>query len=206
MRGGTNDHAFVANTAQKPTMIARMPDTLEPPSEPIVLERLRTEATLWINAVHLQAARIGRRHAEQYPEPDEITAVEVDLHFFLVALVRLQRCVSRVGLNIPVLFKSLDRLVSTFDSQVPSLRKLRNVSEHIDEYNLDEGHDSSVSRREVQTWAMGTSEDGGLIWHWLGEAFDVRRAHEAATVFYREFLSECDAHIARSRTGEISHG
>jgi len=206
MSGARRDHAFVTDPAQNRTVIARKPDALEPPSEGIVLERLRTEATLWINAVHLQAARIGRRHTEQYSEPEEITAVEVDLHFFLVALVRLRRCVSRVGLNVLVLCKSLDRLVSTFDSQVPSLRKLRNVSEHIDEYNLDEGHDSSVSRQEVQTWAMGTSEDGGLIWHWLGEAFDVRGAHEAATVFYREFLSECDAHIARLRTGDIAHG
>jgi hypothetical protein len=174
-----------------------MRDALGPPSAGVIVERLRTEATLWINAIHLQAARIDRRHSEQNPEPSDVTAVEVDLHFFLVALVRLERCVSRVAVGVPELRVPLDRRIQTFDGEVPALRKLRNVSEHIDEYNLDEGHDSSVSRRQVQTWAMDVSRDGGLIWRWLGEALDVRRAHEAAVILYRGFLSDCDAHVAQ---------
>jgi hypothetical protein len=166
----------------------------------VVLERLRTESTLWINAVHLQATRIDRRHSKTDMEPVEIMAVEVDLHFLLVALVRLQRCVNRVGANVPELRVSLDQRANIFDSEIPSLRKLRNVSEHIDEYNLDEGRDRSVSRRQVQTWAMDTNDGGGLIWNWLGESLDVRRADDAAVALYRGFLSDCDAHVALHRS------
>jgi hypothetical protein len=178
-----------------------MEDALEPPSEGVIVERLRTEATLWINAVHLQAARIDRRHAKEDMEPVEITAVEVDLHFLLVALVRLQRCVNRVGENVPGLRASLDERSSTFDGEIPPLRKLRNVSEHIDDYNLDAGRDPSVSRRQVQTWAMGTNDDGGLVWNWLGESIDVHRSEAAAVGLYRGFLADCDGYFSPHRSG-----
>ena len=177
-----------------------MGDALDPPSEGVIFERLRTEATLWIDAVHLQVARIDRRHAQEDMEPVEITAVEVDLHFLLVALVRLQRCVNRVGENVPGLRASLDERSSTFDGEIPSLRKLRNVSEHIDEYNLDAGRDRSVSRRQVQTWAMATNDDGGLVWNWLGESLDVHRSQDAAVALYRGFLSDCDAYFPPHRS------
>jgi hypothetical protein len=36
------------------------------PSEGVVVERLRTEATNWINAVALQSRRIDRRFRKQY--------------------------------------------------------------------------------------------------------------------------------------------
>jgi hypothetical protein len=177
-----------------------MEDTLDPPSEGVIFERLRTESTIWINAVHLQVTRIDRRHAQKYMELEDITAVEVDLHFLLVALVRLQRCVNRVGANIPGLSASLDQRASIFEREIPSLRKLRNVSEHIDEYNLDAGRNRSVSRRQVQTWAFDTNDDGGLVWRWLGETLDVRRSQEAAVALYRGFLSECDAYFLHHRT------
>lgn len=173
-------------------------DALEPPSEGVVLERLKTEATLWINAVHLQAARIERRHSRENIEDVEITATEVDLHFLLVALVRLQRCVNRAGANVGKLRPSLDQRTGIFDSEIPSLRKLRNVSKHIDEYNVDEGRDRSVSRRQVQTWAIETNGDGGLIWNWLGESLDVGRAQEAAVALHRGFLFDCDDYFARN--------
>jgi hypothetical protein len=177
-----------------------MGNALEPPSEGVIVERLRTEATLWINAVHLQVARINRRHAKENMEPVEITTIEVDLHFLLVALVRLQRCVNRVCETVPGLRTTLDAHSSTFDGEIPPLRKLRNVSEHIDEYNLDAGRNPSVSRRQVQTWAMVTNDDGGLVWKWLGESLDVQRSEAAAVALYRGFLSDCDAYLTAHRS------
>jgi hypothetical protein len=162
----------------------------------VVIERLRTEATTWINAVALQAGRIDRRHRMQYLESPDAAAIEIDLHFFLVALIRLRRCVERVAKRLPELRAALRQRVETFDESVPSLVRLRNVSEHIDEYNLDEGRDVTVSRRQVQTWYMDTGARGGLIWGWIGERLDVQIADEAAVVLYRGFAADCDAWIA----------
>jgi hypothetical protein len=49
------------------------------PSEGVVVERR-------------QSRRIDRRFRKQYPDHVEIQALEVDLHFFLVAAVRRRRC------------------------------------------------------------------------------------------------------------------
>ena len=168
-------------------------DALDPPSAAAVVERLRAEATTWSNAVALQAGRIDRRHRKRYPEPAEVGALEVDLHFFLVALVRLRRCVSRVGSHVSAIEPSLSRHLRSFDDAIPSLAKLRNVSEHIDEYNLDAGRDPSVSRRQVQTWYMDSSPSGNVIWGWLGERLDVGAADRGAMTLYRGLCDDCDS-------------
>jgi hypothetical protein len=54
-----------------------------------------------------QPGGIGRRFRKQYPEQPEVQALEVNLHFFLVAVIRLRRCIEgtarRVsGLDVPL--------------------------------------------------------------------------------------------------------
>ncbi len=66
---------------------------------------------------------------------------------------------------------SLNRHLCSFDEAVPALAKLRNVSEHIDEYNLDVGRDPTVSRRQVQNWGMDSTPGGGLVWGWLANGW-----------------------------------
>lgn len=172
---------------------------MDAPTEGVVVERLRTEATNWINAVSLQSGRIGRRFRKQYPERVEVQALEVDLHFFLVAVVRLRRCIERTGRRVAGLDSPLRNRLRAFDGEVPRLLRVRNVSEHIDEYNLDEGNDKTVSRRQVQSWYLGTAENGGPIWGWLGERLDIEQTEKAALALYRGFLSDCEAWItARS--------
>lgn len=170
------------------------------PSEGVVVERLRTEATNWINAIALQAGRIDRRFRKEYPEQAEVQVLEVDLHFFLVAVVRLRRCIERTVSRVPGLGSTLGGRLRAFDGEVPSLLRLRNVSEHIDECNLDEGRDVTVSRRQVQTWHLDTSSKDGAIWGWLGERLDIEQTEKAALALYRGFLSDCDAWIAAART------
>lgn len=172
------------------------------PSDGVVVERLRTEATNWINAVALQSGRIDRRFRKEYPEQAEVQALEVDLHFFLVAVVRLRRCIERTASRVSGLHSTLVGRLRAFDDEVPSLLRLRNVSEHIDEYNLDEGRDATVSRRQVQTWYLDKSSDGGPIWGWLGERLDIEQTEQAALALYRGFLSDCDAWIAARTGGE----
>jgi len=162
------------------------------PSEGVVVERLRTEATNWFNAVALQSGRIDRRFRKQYPDHVEIQALEIDLHFFLVAAVRLRRCIEQVSRRVPGLSGRVTTRLRSFDIETPSLLRLRNVSEHVDEYNLDEGHDDTVSRRQVQTWYLDTADGGGAIWGWLGQRLDIERTAKAALSLYRGFLSDVD--------------
>lgn len=163
------------------------------PAEGVVVQRLRTEATNWINAVALQSGRIDRRFRKQHAGHVEIQALEVDLHFFLVAAVRLRRCIERVSRRIPGLSGPLTTRLRSFDIDAPSLLRLRNVSEHIDEYNLDQGRDDTVSRRKVQTWYLDTANSCGPIWGWLGERLDIEQTEKAARRLYCGFLSDCDA-------------
>jgi hypothetical protein len=78
-------------------------------SERVVVERLRTEATNWINAVALQSGRIGRRSRKQYPEQLEVQALEVDLHFFLVTVIRLRRRIEGTARRVSGLDAPLGR-------------------------------------------------------------------------------------------------
>lgn len=175
------------------------------PSPAVIVERLCTEATTWTNAVALQAGRIDRRHRKRYLEPAEAEALEVDLHFLLVALVRLRRCVSRLGSRVPELQPLLSGHLTRFDAVAPWLSKLRNVSEHIDEYNLDDGWDKSVSRRQVQNWYMDSSAGGTLIWGWLGERLDVAAAEQAALALYRAMCDSSESWIQAVRADTAEH-
>lgn len=139
------------------------------------------------------------------PEHVEVQAHEVDLHFFLVAVVRLRRCIERTARRVAGLDAPLRNRLVAFDGEVPWLLRVRNVSEHIDEYNLDEGRDETVSRRQVQTWYLDTADDGGPIWGWLGERLDIEQTEKAALALYRGFLSDCETWIA-ARTDDNSTG
>ncbi|SHQ38508.1 hypothetical protein [Mycobacteroides abscessus] len=167
--------------------------------EGVVVERLRTEATNWINAVALQSGRIDRRFRKQHADHVEIQTLEVDLHFFLVAAVRLRRCIEQVSRRIPELSGPLSTRLRSFDMEAPSLLRLRNVSEHIDEYNVDQGRDDTVSRRQVQTWYLDSASSGGPIWGWLGQRLDIEQTEKAALSLYRGFLTDCDRWIGTVR-------
>lgn len=67
------------------------------PSEGVIVELLRTEATNWINAVALQSGRIDRRFNKRHADHVELQTLERDLHFFLLAAVRLRRCIEQVS-------------------------------------------------------------------------------------------------------------
>ncbi|WP_237156283.1 hypothetical protein [Mycobacteroides franklinii] len=174
------------------------------PSEGVIVERLRTEATNWINAVALQSGRIDRRFRKQHADHVEIQTLEVDLHFFLVAAVRLRRCIEQVSRRVPGLSGPLATRLFSFDTETPSLLRLRNVSEHIDEYNVDQGRDDTVSRRQVQTWYLDSASSGGPIWGWLGQTLDIEQTEKAALSLYRGFLSDCDTWMGTARPAVTS--
>lgn len=170
--------------------VIRQAVVMAPPTDEVVVYRLRTEAITWVNAVALQAGRLDRRSGGselKLSNPIDLDVLRADLHFFVVALSRLRRCVTRAGARVPTLREPLALEVGAFDATVPWLQKVRNVAEHIDEYNLDEGRNPSVRRQQVQVWSLGKSPGGSLIWTWLGENIDIGAADDAGVRLYRAF-------------------
>ena len=141
----------------------------------------------------LPSGRIGRRFRKQYPEQVEVQALYVELHFFVVAVIRFYRCIERTAKRVVGLDAPIGSHLRTFDEDVPWLLRVRAVSEHFDEHNLDEGRDGTISSRQVQTWYVDIAEDGGPIWGWLGERLDMEQTEKAALALYRGFLSDCEA-------------
>ena len=81
-----------------------------------------------------------------------------DFHFLLTALNRLRESallVSQVS--------DLSAEITEFDNQLPWLKRLRNVLEHITEYRIGSGRDKSVSLNSLQLFLS----DSGHI-EWLG--------------------------------------
>lgn len=173
-----------------------------PITDQALVERMRTEATTWVNGVHMQHHRISKPLAV----PDDPSAgawrQEIDLHFLLVALTRLRRAVglaTRVGL----IQQALLVRIAEFDDQVPYLLRLRNVGEHFDDYTIGKGRDSQVKRAQLQTWSMGSDTNGQLTWTWLGVEMRPAEAHAAAKNLYRGFLADAEQYLAhRPGTGQ----
>lgn len=170
-----------------------------PITDSALVERMRTEATRWINAVHMQHRRISEPLVNADDPGAEVWRQEIDLHFLLVSLTRLRRAIglaTRVGSLQEAL---IDRIVE-FDGHVPYLPRLRNVGEHFDDYTVGKGRDAEVRRAQLQTWSMGSDPEGHLIWNWLGEAVHLAEAHTAATDLYRGFLADVGRYFAVAGT------
>lgn len=165
-----------------------------PITDPALIERMRSEATTWINAVHVEYRRVVRPLIDPDSPGDELWRQEIDLHFLLVALTRLRRAVGLASRVAELQDLVLDRLIA-FDRAVPSLTTIRNVAEHFDDYTTGKGRAAQVKRHQLQTWSLGTDDDNGLVWRWLGVEFSVDGAHRAATELYRGFLAEANEYM-----------
>lgn len=168
-----------------------------PITDAALIARMRSEATTWINAVHMQHRRAKRPLVDPDSPGDEVWRQEIDLHFFLVALTRLRRAVGLASRVAEIQDVLVDVLLD-FDRAVPSLTTLRNVAEHFDDYTTGGGRAAQIKRHQLQTWGLAENDDDGLVWRWLGVEFPVDGAHGAATGLYRGFLTEANKYLASS--------
>jgi hypothetical protein len=110
-------------------------------------------------------------------EPEDNTFVFrwwVDLQFLIVALRRLRRSAAIVGC-VPVLSGLIDSALHEFDDALPSLAKMRNVGEHVEDYALGRGRNKSVPSGELQVGCLDWP-----VYSWLGESLDLDTALAAA--------------------------
>ncbi len=139
-------------------------------SDAEILALARTFASEALRMVALQHRRIRSE-----PE-DEVFAFWADLQFFVVSLRRVRQAAELAAGSRPAIRAAIDR----FDSELPQLRRMRNVGEHIDEYALGRGNDKTVERRALLVG--GFSDEGDF--RWLGSELNIERALKAAESLY----------------------
>jgi hypothetical protein len=147
-------------------------------SDAVIIERAHSIANEAMWTVVLQHRRIRAK------EPEDGMFVFrwwVDLQFFILALYRLRTAV-KIARNISAISFSIDAAISQFDKDIPDLKKLRDIGEHIDEYAVDsqKRHDKSVDRKQLQ---VGTWKDP--VYEWLDVSLNVDNSKIAAEKLFR---------------------
>lgn len=149
-----------------------------PPSVTVVREHAFSLAN---EAMFTVALQIRRLRSEEPEDTDFVMRWWTDLQFLIVALRRLRRTAELAARTDPS--NSLREAMADFDAQLPGLRVMRNVGEHIDAYAVDTPgrHHREVDRRQLQVGGWD-----GRIYRWLldkdGEwlELDVEKAKTAA--------------------------
>ena len=72
-----------------------------------------------------------------------------DFHFLIVALTRLRRATT-LAAKVPTLTSAMQNALTNFDAALPTLKKMRDIAEHFDDYATDRGRDSSISRGTLE--------------------------------------------------------
>lgn len=99
--------------------------------------------------------------------------VEVEIHFFLVALLRFYKAVY-LGTRYLSGHSELQERVKHFNTYIGIKKTMRNVGEHFDEYLEGDGHDRAIDSRDLQVWSLDTN-DGNVRFKWIGETFDLEK-------------------------------
>lgn len=153
-----------------------------------IIERamLRANRAMW--SIHLQIRRIhGTETDEQF-----LLRREIDFEFLVVALWRLRRA-ALLARKANAIEKDIKNAIYQFDSRLPGLRRLRDTAEHIDEYSVERGKESSVERRYLENRMIS---DEGRTWSWLDASINTEKALDAASELF-ESLKACRNRLTR---------
>jgi hypothetical protein len=145
------------------------------PSDAVILERTKSFCNEAIFTIALQHRRL------RTPEPEDKVFIfrwHADLQFFIVALRRLRRAVE-LGAKVRHVSETLRAALTAFDDRLPGLAKMRNVSEHINDYLLGDGRTKDVQRGDLQVSAWD-----GTVFSWLGVELDIDAALVAAETLF----------------------
>jgi hypothetical protein len=145
------------------------------PTDAAIIERAQSFANEAMHTIVLQRRRL---HSE---EPEDATFVFrywADLQFLITSLRRLRRAAELAAK--PERYRRRIKLaIQVFDDELPDLRKMRNVGEHLDEYAVDRGLNRRIDRRDLQAGNWD-----GTTFEWLGGALNIEEAVAAAERLY----------------------
>lgn len=165
-----------------------------------ILEVSKSQANQWITAMELCRQRIFADSGDELfgSKPFRL---EVEIHFFLVALLRFYRSLSLAVAKLPPNAPLQERMLN-FNEYIGIKRKMRNVGEHFDEYLEGRGHDDNIDSGVLQVWKM-EHDDENVRFNWLGETFDLKRTMNEADSVWTLFL-EASSVRTRGRRGPSS--
>jgi hypothetical protein len=146
-------------------------DDKSPPSPNAVMDRALSFALEGLQAADLQ---LQRARQEAPPQPGGAFLWWIDLQFFIVALRRLRRA-AELARRVPDQRPAVQRAIQKFDDALPDLLLLRDVGEHIEDYAVDKGRNSSVRWRALQVGGWD-----GVTFDWLGTKLNADVAMDAA--------------------------
>ena len=115
----------------------------------------------------------------------------MDLQFLIVALWRL-RLVGHLAARIDA---GVQRALDVFKREIPDLKRMRDVAQHLDEYAIDAGHQRRVGRRSLEVGRLSTDE-----FHWLGGTLNLPKARRAAVMLYLSIKRARDSSMGLDAT------
>jgi len=131
-----------------------------------------------------------RRLRSVEPEDTEfIFRPWADFGFLVAALVRLKNAARTFRKAEGV---KIDKAIETFEAALPSLKRLRDVAEHIDEYAVDS---SKRKHKEVESRSVAVGGWDGKVFSWYGGSLDVDKAREAATNLFSAIRDEKNRYV-----------
>jgi hypothetical protein len=122
-----------------------------------IYEDARNMANIATLGVELQTRRLRNSIKQGKNEIEEFVMQPlIDFHFLVTALSRLRQTAVIVSE-----FCDLSSAIEAFDKNLPDLRTVRNILEHIDEYRLDKGRNKNVPKDSFQTFIL---DDDSIKW------------------------------------------
>lgn len=122
----------------------------------------------------------SRRLRSHEPEDGEFLFRRwMDFQFLIVALTRLRRSAALAG-KAPEIAGNMRMALLAFDRKLPSLRKMRNVAEHFDDYALDQGRDRQVGQKTLEVGVISETK-----FQWLDCELDADTAVRAAQELFK---------------------
>lgn len=109
-----------------------------------------------------------------------------DFHFLIVALIRLKKA-AILAKKVPIIKLKIESALLEFDLELPDIKKMRDVAEHIDEYATDDGRDKNISRKSLEVSRLNETS-----LEWLGFKLDADKAMKASENLF-EAIKGCSS-------------
>jgi hypothetical protein len=141
------------------------------PSDIATYERARRLANLAMWTVALQRRRLKTNEPE---DGQFLFRRWADFQFLIVALWRLRRAAD-LAAKVPALVGAMRDALREFDTALPSLKKMRDIAEHFDDYAMERGRHRTVSRESLEVGVIGDS-----VFQWLDQEINADTALAAS--------------------------
>jgi hypothetical protein len=149
---------------------------MDAPSHAATYERARRLANIEVWTVALQVRRLRSRE----PEDGEFVLRRwADFLFLITALTRVRRAGS-LAARVPAIADDIKSALRDFDAALPHLKNMRDVAEHFDDYAVDAGRLTAISRKSLE---VGTMDE--TTFQWLGYELNADAALDAAHELFR---------------------